>query len=111
MNINEKITQAQATIKEAEKKLAIAKKQAEDICSAEKKDSATFLYELEQKYKYLAIELAEDEAPVSRWKVPLQPDDVEVTPEGIKLTWSDDYSFKQHTVTWEELFEAEKESE
>lgn len=82
------------------------------------KEHEDFLYELENQYKELAWDMAIEahECPKSRWGQPLEPTDVNVTTEGIVLTWEEEHpyhasNYQYFTVSWEQLFQGEQNAD
>lgn len=82
------------------------------------KEPENFLSSLESQYKELAWDLAieENECPKSRWGQPLEPTDVNVTPEGIVLTWEEEHpyhasTYHYFTASWEQLFQGEQNAD
>jgi hypothetical protein len=69
------------------------------------------LRELVERFEERAIALSEDEAPVSRSRMPLRPTEISATVEGIELYWEADWPSypHSHTVTWAELMNEETE--
>ncbi len=76
------------------------------------------LQKIEEQYQDLAEELAieNDACPCSRWGSPLSPNEVEITLDGVKLTWikyndygSDNYDC--YTASWDDLIALENKTE
>lgn len=113
MDIKAKIYEAQAVISKAKNDFYEAQREAERIRDAATSSSEKFIRGLEERYKELAEELAEEYAPFSRYGNRLSPDEAKATPEGMKLMWDAEYHYdiKYHTISWEELQHAEAEQE
>jgi hypothetical protein len=113
--IQDEIANAEATIKLAGDQKYQAQREAENQYWKTVSPINQKLDEVTEKYKDLAIDLAFDAkvAPYSRRGSQLEPTEVKATKEGMSLTWDADehYNCVYHTVSWEDIFEAEQNNE
>ena len=103
------VTGAKQALADARRRKADAERQAELAYDFETAEHHQLLSDLVSEYGERAFELAEDEAPVSRSRIPLRPTEVTATPDGIELWWDADWpaSPVTHTVSWAELMSKE----
>jgi hypothetical protein len=96
-------------IAEARSRKVVAERQTQLTYDAETEAHHALLSTLVSQYEERAIELAADEAPVSRWCQPLRPTEVTATGDGLELFWDADWPHQPttHTVTWAELAHTE----
>jgi len=113
---NKKSEMIAKSVADAKRALTVAKKEKGDALrevelkfEAEMYPHNMWLTSLRNNYKDLALEIANLEAPVSRNRHILLPDDIDVTEAGIELRWDADHSndIVDVTVTWEQLLEGE----
>lgn len=101
----ERVRAAEQAIKEARQRKREAERRAQEAYDADIAPHRQLLADLARQFEERAFELAEDDAPVSRGRMPLPPDAITVTPEGIELFWDGDRPSDTVTrvVSWEEL--------
>ncbi|MEX3984116.1 hypothetical protein AB4Y45_34750 [Paraburkholderia sp. EG287A] len=104
-----RVAASQQNIKEARRRRQAAEHLAHLAFEEETAVHTRMLSDLVGEYEERAIELAEDDAPVSRSRVPLRPTEITATPDGLELFWEADWPAYPvtHTVTWAALMSKE----
>lgn len=101
----ERVRAAEQAIKDARQRKWEAERRAQQAYDAETAPHRQLLIDLVSQYEERAFVLAEDDAPVSRSRMPLPPDEISATPEGLELFWDGDRPSDTVTrvVSWAEL--------
>jgi hypothetical protein len=100
-----------ATALQAIKEARLRRQAAHLAFEAETAAHKRLLSDLASKFAERAIALADSYAPVSRSRVPLLPNEITATPDGIELFREADWPARPvtHTVIWAALMNKEAE--
>jgi hypothetical protein len=105
--LRDSVIAALSLMKSAQDACWQARKVAELACDAAQAPARALLHKLQHEFEERALELAvdADRCPCNHSGGDMRPTDIEVSAEGIELTWdiNGNYAPYYYTATWEDL--------